>query len=134
MNETIKTAIINNLVRIAFLGIVALCALVYHTIEAPVMKVMHMTENFEQVQEQIENNDSLLQHILKDIDKKDSTFFMHIGKLQDSDQALTIEVGTIKTCMQAIREEIPALHKRFNDIEQAVSNTNNQLASINPQY
>lgn len=137
MKETIKTAIANNLIRVMIAGLVGLLTLAFTWCKEPVREVMSLPGQMKEVQSEMkqiksdmQSNHDLFMNALAKQSKTDSVILDQIVKLQTSDQQLRVEVGTIKSYMAAIKDELPALHKRFNDIEDAVNNTNSLAQSI----
>jgi len=130
MKSTIKTAITNNLVRILIATIVGLLSLAFTWCKQPIEEVMSLPGQMQGMQTEMTSNQEVFLKALDAQRKTDSVILNQIVKLQASDQQMQVEVGTIKSYMAVIKDELPVLHKRFNDIEEAVNNTNNLALTI----
>ncbi|MCT4587290.1 MAG: hypothetical protein N4A71_05665 [Carboxylicivirga sp.] len=135
----LKNAFINNAVRIIFAAIIGLITIAYAACKEPVQEIFSLPGQMNEMQAQMTSNDQLLMNVLNEQRRTDSVILEQIVKLQTSDNTLRVEVGTIKTYMHAIKDELPALHQRFNDIENTVKNAQGfseyaSKESMNPIY
>ncbi len=121
MKETLKTSIISNVGRI----LVGFAMLLITWAVAPVKELIQVPKQMEILQKDFKTSQ---QHFISALDKQqktDSCLLQEVVRLKQTDQALSTDVGTLKSKLVAIQDEFPVLHQRFNDIEQAVANTRN---------
>ncbi len=121
MKEKLKTAILNNIGRV----LVGLVMLLITWGVAPVKELIQVPKQMEILQKDFKTSQQHFISVLDKQQKTDSCLLQEVVNLKKTDQAVSTDVGTLKSKLVAIQEEFPVLHQRFNDIEQAVANTRN---------
>ncbi|MBR8534426.1 hypothetical protein KDU71_02555 [Carboxylicivirga sediminis] len=130
MRETFKNAVINNIGRIiAGLIVTAVLGVISTIVVEPVKEVVNMPgevkealQDLGQKQQQLESRQIQLFNTLDKQSKADSAIYQQLEKLNKSNGMLQKEVSVVNTKLAIIRDELPALHERFNDIENTVKN------------
>jgi predicted nucleic acid-binding Zn-ribbon protein len=130
MRETFKNAVIQNIGKIIAGLIVTTLFGVFTTIVIePVKQVVNMPgevreamQGLNQKQQKVESRQMMLFNTLEKQTQTDSAIYKQLEKLNKSNDLLHTEMAVVKTKIATIRDEIPALHQRFNDIENTVKN------------
>nr|WP_321453590.1 hypothetical protein [uncultured Carboxylicivirga sp.] len=147
MRETFKNAVIQNIGKIIAGLIVTTLLGVFTTIVVePVKQVINMPgevkeslQGFEKKQQQFESSQLQIFNILDKQSNADTAIYKQLEKLNKSSDLLHTEMAVVKTKIATIRDELPALHQRFNDIENTVKNAQElsdfaYKSSINTSY
>ncbi len=125
MREQLKSAIISNIGRV----LVGLIIMLLTYAIAPVKQLIDVPKTMKSMQLEIENSQKEFVTILNKHQETDSCLLLQVENLHLAYKYVNTEVGTIKSKIDAVQDEFPILHTRFNDIEQAVEYTRqNELA------
>ncbi|MGQ1786351.1 hypothetical protein [Saccharicrinis sp. GN24d3] len=130
MRETFKNAVIQNIGKIIAGLIVTTLLGVFTTIVIePVKQVVNMPGEVREAmhglnnkQQQLESRQMMLFKTLEKQSETDSAIFKQLEKLNSTNIVFTKEMSVIQAKLATIRDELPALHQRFNDIENTVKN------------
>jgi len=130
MRETFKNAVIQNIGKIIAGLIVTTLIGVFTTIVIePVKQVANMPgevkewqQSFEQKQLQFESRQMQFLNTLEKQTQTDSVIYKQLERINQSNDLIETEMVVVKTKIATIRDELPALHQRFNDIENTVKN------------
>nr|WP_321405889.1 hypothetical protein [uncultured Carboxylicivirga sp.] len=130
MRETFKNAVIQNIGKIIAGLIVTTLLGVFTTIVVePVKQVINMPnevreslQGFDKKQQQFESRQMQFFNTLEKQSQADTAIYKQLEKLNKSSDLLHTEMAVVKTKIATIRDELPALHQRFNDIENTVKN------------
>lgn len=125
MQKQFLTLLKDNLSRLIVGALISLFTMLCTWAMAPVKELISIPKTLTEMQAQIEKRQDCFIETLEKQRETDSILFEQVATLQASTQTMHTEIGTIKSKVNAIREEFPILHKRFNDIEEAVGNTRN---------
>ncbi len=128
MKELFKNAIVNNFGRlVAGLLFTLIIGAITSSIIEPVKNVVnqHKTvigwqQKIDKKLQTIEDSQGQFSTTIKKQSQTDSIVFNEFEKLNKSQQLLQREVAIVQTKLGAIKDELPALHQRFSDIENTV--------------
>ncbi len=131
MRERFTNAVIDNMGKLIAGLVVTIIIGVFTTIVIePVTEVVNMPgevreslKGFEHKQQEFEARQILFMKSLESQSKVDSMVYKQLEKLNKSNDLIQTEVAIVKTKIATIRDELPSLHQRFNDIENTVRNS-----------
>ncbi len=123
MTNQLKTSIINNVGRLIAGGLITLISMLFTWAITPVREIVAIPRTLETIQKDFEHRQTNLIASLNKQRQADSVMYQQISQLQTADKRSYRDLGIIKSKVNVIRNEFPALHKRFDDIEEAVANT-----------
>lgn len=128
MKDLFKNAIANNIGRlVAGLLFTLLVGFFTTVLVEPVMKVVEIPNQISELQHNFDNSMQSFQsshkQLIKSVHKQsqtDSVIQTELEKLNRSHKSLKREVAIVQTKLGIIKDELPALHQRFSDIENTV--------------
>lgn len=126
-----KEALKTNIARLMAGGLISLMTMILTWAITPVKELIRIPQTLEQIQVDFMAKQTDLIEALQKQRTVDSAMYVQICELQKASHAYQREIGLVKSKVNAVAGEFPALHKRFADIEQAVANTNYEIV-FNP--
>ncbi|WP_075603115.1 hypothetical protein [Saccharicrinis aurantiacus] len=142
MKELFKNALVNNVGRlVAGLLFTIVLGTITSVVIEPVKKVVEIPNQISELQGNFDNNmlsfQSSQKQFVESLEKQaltDSVIQTELEKINLSHKSLSREVAIVQTKLGTIKDELPALHQRFSDIENTVKHAqaiNEFTASFN---
>jgi hypothetical protein len=117
-----KNELKTNIAKLLAGGIISLMTMVFAWIITPVKELVRVPHTLELLQVDFMAKQSDLLMALHRQRTIDSAMYVQIKELQAASKEYQREIGIVKSKVNAVAGEFPELHRRFADIEEAVSN------------
>jgi hypothetical protein len=125
--KTFKDDIKMQLSRLIAGGLISLFTMFLTWAITPVKVIVKIPQTLEQMQNDFSSKQSSMLVSLHKQREADSLMFSQICQLQAANLVYQREIGIVKSKVNAVAGEFPELHRRFADIEEAVSNQNYEV-------